>query len=86
MNLLNYRGELISAFPISPSYEARNYSGHRGEIHQIVFNHAQRLGVDIRLGQTVSEYWETENAAGVVANGDRLEADVVVGADGFGFS
>ena len=40
--------------------------------------------MEIRLGQDVSEYWEDEEngVAGVVTNGERLSADVVIGADG----
>lgn len=41
--------------------------------------------MEIRLGQDVSGYWEDEEGkeAGVVlSNGERLRADVVVGADG----
>jgi len=30
----------------------------------------------------VEEYWEEEGKAGVVVDGERMEADVVVGADG----
>lgn len=53
-------------------------------MHQIVFEHARALGVDIRLDQNITEYWEDQEAgkAGVIVNGDRLEGDVVVGADG----
>jgi 2-polyprenyl-6-methoxyphenol hydroxylase-like FAD-dependent oxidoreductase len=40
------------------------------------------MGIDIRFGQQVTEYWETDEAAGVVTNGERLTADVVIGADG----
>lgn len=40
------------------------------------------LGVDIRLSSHVSSYWETDEAAGVICNGERLTADAVVGADG----
>ncbi|EMC92057.1 hypothetical protein BAUCODRAFT_274906 [Baudoinia panamericana UAMH 10762] len=60
----------------------KRYNGHRGEIHKIVFDHALEQGVEIRLGQQVTEYFETETEAGVVCNGERLTADVVLGADG----
>ena len=60
----------------------KRYNGHRGEIHKIIYDHAIEQGVEIRLGQNVTEYFETETEAGVISNGERLTADVVFGADG----
>lgn len=58
------------------------YNGHRGEIHEIVYQHALDIGVDIRLGHKVEDYFESDNEAGVIANGERFAADVVLAADG----
>jgi 2-polyprenyl-6-methoxyphenol hydroxylase-like FAD-dependent oxidoreductase len=58
------------------------FNGHRGEIHEIVYNHALSLGIKILLGQDVTEYFETEIEAGVVSNGERIVGDVVLAADG----
>ena len=58
------------------------FNGHRGEIHEIVYNYALSLGIEIRLGQRVTEYFEDSHSAGVISNGERLVADVVLGADG----
>ena len=58
------------------------YNGHRGEIHKIIYDHAIAQGVDIRLGQQVTEYFENEKEAGVISNGGRVVGDVVLGADG----
>lgn len=60
----------------------KKFNGHRGEIHRIVWEHAKSVGVDIKLGQKVSEYFEDEGQAGVVSNGQRYVADVVLAADG----
>lgn len=60
----------------------KRYNGHRGEIHKIIYDHAISQGVDIRLGQKVTEYFENEQEAGVVSNGERVVGDVVFGADG----
>lgn len=60
----------------------KKFNGHRGEIHEIVFNHARDRGVDIRLGQNVTDYFEEDDHAGVISNGERLTADVVVAAEG----
>ena len=58
------------------------FNGHRGEIHEIVWNYALSLGIEMRLGQQVTEYFETDSEAGVVSNGERLIAGVVLAADG----
>lgn len=60
----------------------KRFNGHRGEIHRILYDHALELGIEIRLGQKVTEYFELENGAGVISNGERIEADVILAADG----
>ncbi|KAF2644096.1 FAD/NAD(P)-binding domain-containing protein [Massarina eburnea CBS 473.64] len=69
----------------TPAHEkdAPMFTGHRGEFHEVVFNYAKEIGVEIHLGQRVENYWENENAAGIVlADGTKVEGDVVVGGDG----
>lgn len=60
------------------------FNGHRGELHQVVFDHAKdELGIPIHLGQNVARYFEDDDHAGIVLkSGERVVADVVVGADG----
>ncbi|KAL1848896.1 hypothetical protein Daus18300_013455 [Diaporthe australafricana] len=68
----------------SPNKEAPVFNGHRGELHQVIFDYARdELGIPIRLGENVAEYFETDDKAGIVLKGgERIVADVVVGADG----
>jgi 2-polyprenyl-6-methoxyphenol hydroxylase-like FAD-dependent oxidoreductase len=60
----------------------KRYNGHRGEIHKIIYDHALSIGVEIRLGQRVTEFFEDGERAGVISNGERITGDVVLGADG----
>jgi 2-polyprenyl-6-methoxyphenol hydroxylase-like FAD-dependent oxidoreductase len=60
----------------------KKFNGHRGEIHEVVWNYAMEVGVEIRLGSKVSEYFETETEAGIVVNGERIAGDVVLAGDG----
>ncbi|KAL1857072.1 hypothetical protein VTK73DRAFT_8106 [Phialemonium thermophilum] len=63
----------------------RRINGHRGELHSIIYRHARARGtIDIRLGKRVTDYFEDDAKAGVVINNgeDRLEADVVIAAEG----
>jgi len=85
LNLHNAEGEVICVQKLpSVQFDAYSYNGHRGELHERLFAFAKSLGVEIRLGQDVTEYWEDEERgeAGVLSNGERLHADIVVGADG----
>lgn len=45
-------------------------------------DYALSQGVKIRLGQQVTEYFENEDQAGVISNGECIVGDVVFGADG----
>lgn len=67
---------------IPDSFSSVTDNGHRGEIHKIIWDHALSLGVDIRCGSDVTSFWEDDERCGVICNGERIEADVVVGADG----
>ena len=85
LTMHNFSGEVLSEQALPQKlYGSNSYNGRRGDIHAILLIYAQKIGVDIRLNQTVTEYWEEESSgkAGVVVNGERLTADLVVGADG----
>lgn len=60
----------------SPKYaeDAPNFNGHRGELHEVVFNYAQNdLGIPIHLGHKIQTYFEDDKEAGIVLeNGDRV--------------
>jgi len=60
----------------------KSFNGHRGEIHEIVFQYAQDMGIEILLGHNVEDYFETDSNAGVVSNGKKFVGDVVLAADG----
>lgn len=60
----------------------RRVNGHRAELHRILFEHAKERGIDVRLGQKVTDYFEDDREAGVVCNGEKLTADIVLAAEG----
>ncbi|KAJ5117139.1 hypothetical protein N7448_004085 [Penicillium atrosanguineum] len=80
-----WTGELVHTQP-TPKYDPTSpaFNGHRGELHTIIFNYAKdELGIPIHLGQRVIEYFEDEDQAEIVLeSGQRVTADMVVGADG----
>lgn len=81
--LMDWEGNFITkqTWEKEESY-GKKFNGHRGQIHHTVFQHAKARGIDIRLGQRVEDYFETDNEAGVIVNGERMVGDVVVAAEG----
>jgi 2-polyprenyl-6-methoxyphenol hydroxylase-like FAD-dependent oxidoreductase len=77
-------GEVVINQKTPPRDEkAPNFNGHRGELHEIVFNYAKSVGVEINLGQRVEKYWEDEREAGIVLeDGTKVAGDLVVASDG----
>jgi len=86
LQIHDYLGGLIQVQKLPlPLFGAYSYSGHRGLIHEILIEHAKSLGIEIRTGHQVVEYWEDEASgkAGVkIQTGETFDADVVVAADG----
>lgn len=83
LDLHHWRGDFITrqSFEKERSWGPR-INGHRGELHSIIWEHAVERGIDLRLGQRVTDYFEDDKKAGVVVNGERMEADIVIAAEG----
>ncbi|CCC11187.1 hypothetical protein SMACR_03893 [Sordaria macrospora] len=78
-------GEVVHHQPTPPQNpEAPVFNGHRGELHQVVFEYARdELGIEVHLGRRVEGYFEDGEKAGIVlGHGERVTADIVIGADG----
>lgn len=79
----NYLGDLLVEQPLPQRcFGANSYNGRRSDILAILLEYAKRIGVDLRFGSRVTEYWENDTNAGVIVNDERISADLVVGADG----
>lgn len=56
---------------------------HRGTLVHGLYSHARSLGIDLRFGSAITDYWERDGRAGVTVNGvQKVCADCVIGADG----
>ncbi|KAI2633594.1 FAD/NAD(P)-binding domain-containing protein [Hypomontagnella submonticulosa] len=70
----------------TPQYaaDAPNFNGHRGELHEVVFNYARDdLKIPIHLGHKIQTYFEDDNQAGIeLESGEKIAADVVIASDG----
>lgn len=62
-------------------YGCRQLIGHRGDFHLIMFRFATKLGVQVRMGSTVTEY-DTAKPSVVLSTGEEIGGDVVIVADG----
>jgi flavin-dependent dehydrogenase len=54
---------------------------HRADLQQVLYQAAVERGITLRLGCPVVAI-DDENVAVVLKGGERIEADVIVGADG----
>ena len=83
LNFHSWEGEFMTrqVWDVGSNY-GRRINGHRAEIHEAVYRHALAREIEVRLGQNVTDYFETDDEAGVISNGERLTADCVLGAEG----
>lgn len=65
------------------------YAGHRGEMHRIIFEYAEEIGVEMQLGRRVEKYLDTDEERGVIVRSredtsrtERILGDVVLACDG----
>ncbi|EOD46019.1 putative mak1-like protein [Neofusicoccum parvum UCRNP2] len=72
----------LNAYAPSSPGGIGGYPAHRGDLAAAFYAHALSLGIEIRLGHRITSYFEDGAAAGVIVDGQRVAADVVVGADG----
>lgn len=83
MEVLNPTGKLYALDKMDGYGMGEGMIIHRGTLITVLHRHATALGIDLRLGAAVTEYWESENQAGVTVNGNqRISGDCVIGTDG----
>jgi 2-polyprenyl-6-methoxyphenol hydroxylase-like FAD-dependent oxidoreductase len=60
------------------------FAGHRGAMHEIVYNYAKQIGVEMRFKSKVVEYLDLDDERGVVISGtgEKILGDVVLACDG----
>jgi len=80
-----YTGEFVTCQRSPPrNVEAPMFNGHRGELHSVLFNYARdELDIPFHLGMRIKKYFEEPDHAGIMLDsGEKITADVVIGADG----
>ncbi|KAB5580378.1 MAK1-like monooxygenase [Coniochaeta sp. 2T2.1] len=71
---------------LEPHHFWKQYAGHRGQLHKVILDYAEEIGVRFQFGDRVVQY--VDGGAGnikpsiVTASGKTYVADVVIAADG----
>ena len=81
-----HTGDFIFEQPVvARCSEKPTYNGHRADIHRVLLEYAEHLGVNFHMGKRVIAYNEdplARKAWVVCDNGETYSGNVVVGADG----
>ncbi|KAL4894420.1 hypothetical protein BDV59DRAFT_200769 [Aspergillus ambiguus] len=80
LDIYDGNGKSIGQHTYSATHEEK-YMLRRSMLADIMYRQAQSLGIDMRLGVKVSDFWEDDHEAGVIVNGEKIGADCVIGAD-----
>ncbi|KAK3990923.1 hypothetical protein QBC44DRAFT_393854 [Cladorrhinum sp. PSN332] len=82
----DWKGKFVTTQSFVEEHEAwgSRVNGHRGEIHQILFQQASsQPNISILLNQTVTSYSESETSASVTtSSGHTFTADLILAAEG----
>lgn len=75
----------VATFSDPEAFEKESVAVHRNELHQLLQEYVEELGLVIEFGKNIIKYTETEDKGRVVLeDGLQAEADLVVAADGVG--
>jgi 2-polyprenyl-6-methoxyphenol hydroxylase-like FAD-dependent oxidoreductase len=81
-DLYTHKGEHLVTQTMRGFLKGTGYMGNRRDILTVLCDYAFSLGLDIRLGHRISEYFETDNEAGIIVDGEKISADCVLACDG----
>jgi 2-polyprenyl-6-methoxyphenol hydroxylase-like FAD-dependent oxidoreductase len=84
ITMKKFDGSTVGTFPVGdPQHPSLVL--YRSKLHELLHDYASDLGIKVDYECAGTEYFETQDCGGVVlSDGRRLEADVVVAADGVG--
>ncbi|CAI6029523.1 hypothetical protein V2G26_010307 [Clonostachys chloroleuca] len=67
---------------LEPHHYWKQYAGHRGQMHKVVLDYAEKVGVNMQFGHRVTQYHDGDKPSVTTAEGKVFAGDVVVAADG----
>ncbi|KAJ3548980.1 hypothetical protein NM208_g569 [Fusarium decemcellulare] len=72
---------LTQEFALDYNGEPNVYT-HRSRTQRLMYDYALQVGVEFVFGKRITDYWEDAARAGIYIDGEKIEADAVVAADG----
>lgn len=76
-------GKVLLHQPLPKDYDGSpNIYSNRGRTQLLMYQYAVSLGVEFIFDARISEFFENEFSAGIVLEGKKYVADLVIGADG----
>ena len=80
----NAKNELLRRDPWPQATDFQYvYAGHRGEMHEIIYDYVKEIGVELQFGKRVVQFLDEEGERGVVVqDGEKILGDVVLACDG----
>lgn len=76
------KGEFLLSHSMKGYSDGSGYTARRGDMMRVMFDYFQKLGIELHTNAEVREYFESEDSAGIVVDGQRWAADAVICADG----
>lgn len=67
---------------LEPHHYWKTYGGHRGQMHKVILDYAEEVGVKLEFGNKVAQYIDGDKPSVITTKGKTYVADVVVAADG----
>jgi len=84
ITMKKFDGTTVGTFPVGDPKNP-SLALYRSKLHELLHDYAFELGLKSEFSCAGTEYFETSERGGVVlSDGRRLEADVVIAADGVG--
>ncbi|KAH7351465.1 hypothetical protein BKA66DRAFT_575559 [Pyrenochaeta sp. MPI-SDFR-AT-0127] len=83
LKIQDKNGKLLLEQPLAKDFDGfPNIYTNRTRLQNLLYKHALSLGVQFTFNARVTEYFEEDTAAGLILNGTKHVADVVLVADG----
>ena len=80
---MDQHGTVLYEQPLALDHDGYpNLYCNRNLTQKSLYDYAVSIGIEFVFGARISEYFETETSAGILLNGEKIEADFVVVADG----
>ncbi|KAF7181306.1 hypothetical protein CNMCM7691_000524 [Aspergillus felis] len=82
IEFLDGSGQLRSSTNMTGFGINEGYFMMRSDLVETMYNYAISLGISMQFNSRVTSYWEEEDRAGIIVNGERVEGDCVIASDG----